>query len=311
MNKMRAIGYVRRSLEDKDKENLSIQNQDELIMQYAKDEGYEFISDPESVIDKDGYKAHSFNEGYTSSAKCNRLVLKRMIKFAQEHDIDWIIVKETSRLGRIVLQIEPLCQRLKFKNIKVWSIVEEYDIVDNDARRLLITNINQEHFDNSSKAQRAMMKNKENNKLLFSRPPFGYKVKRGINAYGKAYSIGWEIEEGKANIIRDMFDYFNEDGSYMKFAEKLGINKSMIKKWLKNKIYCGYFTYNKFVYEPLKIVVDKNGNEIETKKLHEKTTHQYRVDPSVLTPIITLETWEKAQRRFDELRKRYAKKCES
>ena len=53
-------------------------------MQYAKDEGYEFISDPKSVIDKDGYKAYSFNEGYTSSAKCNRLVLKRMIKFAQE-----------------------------------------------------------------------------------------------------------------------------------------------------------------------------------------------------------------------------------
>ena len=303
-----AIGYVRRSLEDKDKKNLSIQNQDELILQYAKDKGYDFIDDPESVVDKDDYESHSFNEGYISSAKCNRTVLRRMVKFVKDNKIDWIIVKDTSRLGRIMLQVEPLCQRLKIYGVNVWSINENYSVIEDDTKRLLTITMDQRHFDNSSQAANAMMINKEKKRQLFSRPPFGYKVKKIIGDDGKAVSLGWEIVEDEAEIIREMFNYFNEDGSYIIFAKKLGVFKGVIKKRLKNKVYCGYFTYTKFVYKPINIKIDKNGDEIEVKELHEKTEHQYKVSRDVLKPIIKLETWEKAQRRFDVMREKYRKK---
>ena len=303
-----AIGYVRRSQDDKNRKNMSIQNQDELIMQYCKDKGYNFISDPEPFYDKDGYVAKSFNEGYTSTTKCNRVILQRMVKFAIEHKITWIIIKETSRLGRVVLQIERLCQNMKIRGIDVWSINEAYNVVQDATMRGILITMDARHLEKSSQAQRAMMKDKKRKKLLFSRPPFGYKVKKMINESGQEISLGWEIEEEKAKIIRDLFDYFNEDGSYIRFAEKLGIDRITVRMWLKNKIYCGYFTYHKFTYEPIKVKDDENGNEIEIKDLHEKVRHEYKVNSSVLKPIITLATWEKAQRRFDELREKYRKK---
>ena len=156
-----------RQRDDRQKESNSIHNQKLFLEQYAADHGFEntlFLAD-------DGYSGTNFD----------RPAWKKIIEMVERDEVETIIVKDLSRLGREYLQVGQYTEiyfpekgvRFIAVNDGVDSLVEssnDFNPIRNWANEL--------HAKDTSKKVRAIKKMQaERGERLGGKPPYGYKKK--------------------------------------------------------------------------------------------------------------------------------------
>lgn len=109
---MRAWLYYRLS-RDEDEEMNSLQNQRQILVDYAEQNGYEIVGE-------------SFDDN-VSGMTFNRKGLGKLEIAVDEGKIDVVLVKDLSRLGRHRTQTELFIDHLRQNNVKVISATEGID----------------------------------------------------------------------------------------------------------------------------------------------------------------------------------------
>jgi DNA invertase Pin-like site-specific DNA recombinase len=165
------ILYGRLSQEDERQgESNSIHNQQLFLQRYAEENGFEntlFLAD-------DGYSGTNFE----------RPSWKKIVEMIERSEVETLIVKDLSRLGREYLQVGQYTEiyfpekgvRFIAVNHSVDSLVEssnDFNPIRNWANEL--------HAKDTSKKVRAIKKMQaERGERLGGRPPYGYRKKDGI-----------------------------------------------------------------------------------------------------------------------------------
>ena len=282
-----AVGYVRRSQEDQQREDTSINNQIKSIELFCKRNDFNLIK--------------VFNDGFISGAKGERPEFNRLVgeKLVTSGLYKYIIVRDEKRFSRSQVNAIEKLKYLKAHQIKILTINGE-DLTKN----LMITGIKmavaERQIEDGIEHQRAMMERKAREGGVFGRTPTGYKIHHRI-INGKLHKLGWKIDRTKAPIIKKAFeDYATGEYTTSQVALINGLSGGSIQTILTNKNYIGVFTYHiRYKDDKQKIIA----------------TYQYSYKLKNITPIITEELFNEVQEmlksRKNRKRKGVTKKNES
>lgn len=285
-----------RQRDDRQKESNSIHNQKLFLEQYAADHGFEntlFLAD-------DGYSGTNFD----------RPAWKKIIEMVERDEVETIIVKDLSRLGREYLQVGQYTEiyfpekgvRFIAVNDGVDSLVEssnDFNPIRNWANEL--------HAKDTSKKVRAIKKMQaERGERLGGKPPYGYKKKDKDSK---------EIipDEETAPIVRRIFDLcaagkgpnqiariltqeqvLNPTNQYYQATGAACTNLDTtrpytwsgrtVAKILENKVYIGH-TLN----------MKKTTLSYKNKKQIQKPESEQILVENTHEPLISMEVWEIVQ----------------
>ena len=285
---MRAWLYYRLS-RDEDEEMNSLQNQRQILVDYAEQNGYEIVGE-------------SFDDN-VSGMTFNRKGLGELEIAVDEGKIDVVLVKDLSRLGRHRTQTELFIDHLRQNNVKVISVTEGIDSFnENDDLLIGFKQIfNDFYAKDISKKVRSGIRQKQKTGLVVNLPMGYYKDKNTDEV---------KIDEPAADIVREVFKLYIGGHGLVAIAKimnsrgikspeyyshrKIGSQRTeMCKKYLwaqttvkrliQNEIYTGTLVNHKTVTS--KIYKTKSIISEEERYRHE----------DFLPPIIDKEIWEQAQ----------------
>lgn len=180
--------YCRLSRDDElQGESNSITNQKSIVEKYAKDNGFQ---NTKFFVD-DGYSGVSFT----------RPAFMELMELAEAGEIDTIIVKDHSRLGRNRLVVGQLLEEDFVRlGVRYIAIMDNIDTKDGLSDFLPVQDwFNEMHAKNTSKKVRAVFQNKGmSGKPLTTIIPYGYKK-------NEANPDEWLIDEEAAEVVQKIF----------------------------------------------------------------------------------------------------------
>ncbi|WOO35824.1 recombinase family protein [Anaerocolumna sp. AGMB13020] len=198
---MVVVGYARLSRDEDKKNYVSIENQ--------KIVGNQFAAGMNMVIDQwyedDGFSGYSFNRpGFVDLI--NNL-----------DNIDVIIAKDLSRLGRHNAKVLLLLDELKEKGKRLLLVTDDYDTFkDEDDVIGIKTWYNERYVKDASKKVRRVIRARQKEGTFLTSVPFGYCIDRSENANNKIV-----IVEAEAEIVRSIFNLYLEGFGYRKISMQL------------------------------------------------------------------------------------------
>lgn len=289
VDKMRAWLYYRLS-RDEDEEMNSLQNQRQILVDYAEQNGYEIVGE-------------SFDDN-VSGMTFNRKGLGKLEIAVDEGKIDVVLVKDLSRLGRHRTQTELFIDHLRQNNVKVISVTEGIDSFnENDDLLIGFKQIfNDFYAKDISKKVKAGVRQKQKSKGLIESLPLGYKHDRNTNTVLVDDETAWIVQEvfklyvdgyGLTTIARTMNERGIKSPEYYqrrKLADwKPDISKkylwvqTSVRRILTNELYIGTMVNHKTV-----------TSKIYKTKTFIPPEEQYRHE-NFCEPIIDETTWKQAQ----------------
>lgn len=286
---MRAWLYYRLS-RDEDEEMNSLQNQRQILVDYAEQNGCEIVGE-------------SFDDN-VSGMTFNRKGLGELEIAVDEGKIDVVLVKDLSRLGRHRTQTELFIDHLRQNNVKVYSVTEGIDSSnENDDLMIGFKQIfNDFYAKDISKKVKAGVRQKQKNKGLIESLPLGYRRDRNTNTVLVDDETAWIVQEvfklyvdgyGLTTIAKKMNERGIKSPEYYqrrKLADwKPDISKkylwvqTAVKRILTNELYIGTMVNHKTV-----------TSKIYKTKTFIPPEEQYRHE-NFCEPIIDETTWKQAQ----------------
>lgn len=288
VDKMRAWLYYRLS-RDEDQEMNSLQNQRQILVDYAEQNGYEIVGE-------------SFDDN-VSGMTFERKGLGELETAVEDSKVDTILVKDLSRLGRHRTQTALFIDYLLENGVNVISVTEGIDSA-NENDDLIIgfkQIVNDLYAKDISKKVRAGIRQKQKSGLVVNLA-MGYYKDRNTN--------GIKIDEQGADIVREVFDlYLNGYGltTIAKMMNARGIKSpeyfshrragaqrtEMCKKFLWVQTTVRRLTQNE-IYTRTLVNHKTVTNKIRKTKSFVPENERYRHE-NYLPPIIDKQTWEQAQ----------------
>ena len=279
--------YLRLSRdEESERESVSISNQREMLMNFIDSrEDLQFVAE----YSDDGFSGYDFS----------RPDFQRMIENAKNGDIDCIIVKDFSRLGRNFQKTEEYMQRIFPKlGVRFIAVSDCYDSNRemSASERLanpIINLMNEYHvMETSQKVRNVLEHYRQSRKFIGNRTVYGYIIK----------DKQLEVDPEAAKIVRMIFnlkidgmnnqaigDYLNEMGiscpleykiekgvkavaTHFKTGEKALWSSVSVRRILENPVYIGtliqgrttslsYRDRQRFKKDPSELVAFKNAHE--------------------------------------------------
>ncbi len=293
---MRAWLYYRLS-RDEDEEMNSLNNQRQILVDYAEQHGIEIVGE-------------SFDDN-VSGMTFDRKGLSELELAVDEGKVDVVLVKDLSRLGRHRTQTALFIDHLRENDVKVYSVTEGIDSF-NDNDDLLIgfkQIINDFYAKDIGKKVRTGIRQKQKSGLVVHLP-MGYYKDRNT---GEVL-----IDEIAADIVREVFAKFiegyglctiarmmNERGikspeffshrksrsTQTKLSKKYLWAQTAVKRLLENECYAGTLVNHKTV-----------SSKIYKTKKSVPDDEQYRHE-DYLPAIIDRQTFETAQAMLESRRK--------
>ena len=290
---MRVWLYYRLS-RDEDEEMTSLQNQRQILADYAEQNGHEIVGE-------------SFDDN-VSGMTFQRKGLGELELAVDENRIDAVLVKDLSRLGRHRTQTALFIDHLRENNVKVISVTEGIDTAnENDDLLIGFKQIfNDFYAKDISKKVRAGVRQKQKNGMVVNLPMGYYKDKNTNEVL---------IDEIAADIIREIFqkyidgyglttiarelnsrgikspEYFSHrktGAQRTQMCQKFLWTQTTVKRLLQNEIYTGTLVNHKTV-----------TSKIYKTRSFVPDNEQYRHE-NFLPSIIDAQTWEKAQRLLEK-----------
>ena len=205
---MTVVGYCRLS-RDEDKENYSsIEEQKKIIKDYAISRNW-FISDDDFYID-DNVSGYTFN----------RPEFSKMLEKVQKGDIDVVIAKDLSRIGRnngLVLVLIDEFKNMQKNLILVSEMGGSYDVLnDRDDTIGITTWFNERYVKDCSRKTRDHMYSKQKDGRLIMGNYYGYE-----KIFKNNVPMLYVIEELRP-VIKLIFKLYVEEGmGFQKISEAL------------------------------------------------------------------------------------------
>ena len=193
--------YTRLSQEDEQEgDSGSILNQRDFLLKYCKEHNLEnvyFFSD-------DGYTGTNFD----------RPGFAEMMELVERGQVETIIVKDHSRLGRNRLVVGALMERFtEDYGVRYIAVTDGIDSAKGLDDMVAVRELFNEFFPrDTSKKIRAVFTNKGNSgQRLCTQVPYGYKGNK----------FGWEIDEEAAQVVRQIFSLCMNGLGPMQIAKQL------------------------------------------------------------------------------------------
>lgn len=244
---IKVYGYARKSPDDKEDTETSIENQVKLIERICKEKEWTLIK---PFIDKNLSGGDRFRKGFTD-----------MVSSAVANSIPIIIVKEQDRFARDSSFFVDTLTDLDARGIKVFSIIKNNFLSAEDLGDVVTSVVDAHYIITQRKKTRVLQDQKMNDGLPSIRAPFGYKY----NKKGE-----WVINDKKAEIVREVELDRKNGVNYKDTIQRLKINKPLyyrIIRGIENGIYSGFVVYERKIRDSNKKIV--KTEEIKYKGLHE------------------------------------------
>ncbi|MDF2943276.1 MAG: Recombinase [Herbinix sp.] len=196
-------GYVRLSRDDDKKNYISIENQKMLINHFAANLGL--------VIDRwyedDGISGYSFNRSGFGTLLSDL-----------DNDIDVIIAKDLSRIGRHNAKVLLFLDDLRERGKRLLIVDDNYDTMEDEDDIIGIkTWYNERYVKDTSKKIRSVIRARQIEGTLMNNVPFGYRRNKD-NIDNKAEIL---INENEAFYVRKVFDLYMQGFGYRRIAVML------------------------------------------------------------------------------------------
>ena len=288
VNSIRVWLYYRISRDD-DKELNSLNNQKQILIDYAESKEYEIVGE-------------SFDDN-VSGMHFQRDGIEELQEAAEQKLFDAVLVKDLSRLGRHKIQTAMFIDYLRQCKVRVISATESID-TSNENDDLIVgvkQLLNDQYSRDLGRKIKSGYKQKQKKGIVII-PPFGYKKDKNTNKI--------IIVDECADIVRKVFELYIEGLGYRRIAivltesgymtpayyQKLHYDKSVpytktkigkqyiwspksVEQVLKNEAYIGTLYCGK----TSKSTIYHTREEIDVDK-------QYRHE-NFYPPIISQETW--------------------
>ncbi|HYD02686.1 MAG TPA: recombinase family protein [Alphaproteobacteria bacterium] len=227
VEKSRVAIYARVSTEEQAKEGISVDAQIDKCQSYCNARGWTIYN---------VYKDPGFSAG-----SLERPAMQSLLKDAQDHKFDIILVYKIDRFSRKLKDLIMVLEELKEYNINFTSVTEQIDTTSAMGEAFF------QIIGVFAQLERGMVK--ERVKMAFdrkadlgeslSRPPYGYKyVNRKLVPN----------PDTSKNVV-EIFEMWINGIDYKLIAEKFRISPSSIYTIIKNPIYIGKIRYKGQVYD--------------------------------------------------------------
>ncbi len=275
-------------------ESNSISNQKALLEEQAKKRGYTFIK--------------HFTDDGISGTRFDRPGFESMVRELDQGNIEVIMIKDMSRLGRDYLQVGLFMETLRKANVRLISINDNYDSLEGEDEFLPIRNLMNEWYakDTSKKIRSTFKAKGEAGKHVASSVPYGYmKSKEDKNL--------WLIDEAAAAVVRRIFQLTLEGKGPYQICKILEADKIDIPAYHQQKMGMGLHQHKKFEHpyrwtsstvasilskpEYLGHTVNfKTRKHFKDKKSHYVSRDQWLLFENTQEPIIDQQTYDNVQR---------------
>ncbi len=259
----RAFGYSRKSPDDKKNTDVSINNQNDIIIITCKDKGWTHDSTEE---DRD-------ISGGDRSRRGIKIQIEKAKQFKKQNpEINvYILVKDSKRFARDSTFFKETLIDLQSYDIKVFAIMKN-DFLDpsNIGDRVMSVVDEQVIFDAKNYAKLSE-KIKVSKSLPCVPASFGYKYDKDKN---------WVIKKSESKIIPDLLSDYVSGRDYKATMKDYKVTKGKYYRIIKNAkkgLFSGFVCYTK-KYK------DSDGNIIRTEEIKYKGSHE---------PIISEELFNK------------------
>ena len=204
--------YIRLSKEDEEKEKYSesesVQNQRTLLMQYIKENKFNFVAE---YVD-DGVSGTSFD----------RPAFNKMIDDIEQGKINMVITKDLSRLGRNYVQSGYYTETyFPEHNVRYIAILDNIDTALDSANNDIApfkSILNEMYAKDTSKKINSVLQSKRNNGEYLGTAPYGYKK----DPENKYHLI---IDEEAANVVKLIYEKYLAGLGTMQIADYLSKKK--------------------------------------------------------------------------------------
>ena len=204
--------YIRLSKEDEEKEKYSesesVQNQRTLLMQYIKENKFNFVAE---YVD-DGVSGTSFD----------RPAFNKMIDDIEQGKINMVITKDLSRLGRNYVQSGYYTETyFPEHNVRYIAILDNIDTAIDSANNDIApfkSILNEMYAKDTSKKINSVLQAKRNNGEYLGTAPYGYKK----DPENKYHLI---IDEEAANVVKLIYEKYLAGFGTMQIADYLSKKK--------------------------------------------------------------------------------------
>ena len=203
--------YLRLSKEDERLgESGSITNQRAILMNYIKEHQLTFVKE---YVD-DGVSGTTFH----------RLGFNQMIQDIEDHKINMILTKDTSRLGRDHIEFGYYVEKyFPEKNVRYVAVCDNIDTISNNNDMLLFKSAYNDMYvkDISNKIRASLNIKKQNGEFVGAYAPYGYQK----SLQDKHRLV---IDEEAAQVVKRIFQLFIEGNSISNIAFLLTEDKIKI-----------------------------------------------------------------------------------
>lgn len=274
---MKIACYIRKS---NSKKNDSIENQISIIQSYINKQ-------------KDFQKAEiiKFIDDGFSGISLNRTAFQELLAKVRMREIDIIIVKDLSRLGRNYLDVCKLTDSIfPFMKVRLIAVSENYDskyrqVNIMDLPTAFKSVLNEYYVMESSKKIRNVYREKIKNGEFVSKVPYGYILKNSFTPI---------IDEKKAEIVRRIFALCLDGKSTLDITKILNKNEiptSENSKWTSGSVR-GILKNEQYTGKRISLKYTKN---LKTQKYIENDENLWYVDENAFPPIVSKELFDKIQ----------------
>ncbi|WP_210128160.1 recombinase family protein, partial [Staphylococcus sp. GDX8P114P-2] len=274
--KQKRVGiYVRVSTEIQSTEGYSIDGQINQIREYCDFNNF-------AVVDV-------YADRGISGKSMNRPELQRLLKDANEGQIDSVMVYKTNRLARNTSDLLKIVEDLHRQNVEFFSLSERMEVNTSSGKLMLQILASFSEFERNNIVENVFMGQTR-------RAQEGYYQGNLPLGYGKIPDNKHElmINQHEANIVKYIFESYAKGHGYRKIANALN-HKGYVTK--KNKPFSiGSITYilsNPFYIGKIQFAKYKDWNEKRRKGLNDKPI----ISEGKHAPIISQELWDKVQVR--------------
>ena len=302
--------YLRLSRDDElDGESNSISNQKAFLTDYAKRNKFRNIK----IFVDDGVSGVTFNrDGF-----------KKLMQMIEADQVETLIVKDMSRLGRNYLEVGQLTETVfPMHDIHFIAVNDGVDSAQGEDDFTPFRNImNEWYAKDMSRKMRSALHTKSKQGYAVGHPPLGYK-------YADEDKKRWIIDPEGADIVRHIFT-MRQDGTSINdiakilkrekvlipslYAQRKGFKNptkkavrgeflwdtSMVRKLLMNRAYVGDIVNFRTYSKSFKLK-ERLANPEENWEIHE----------NVHEPIIDRTAWEDIQKSFGQTKYRKPKHIE-
>jgi len=261
MQEIKVFGYARKSPDDEEKTEVSINNQIKLIESSCKKKNWIV---EKIFIDKNISGGDRFRKGFVDMID----------KIINSKEVKIIVVKDQDRFARDSAFFMDTLRDLDVREIKVFSIIKNNFLSHEDLGDV-VTSVVDGHYVITQRKKAVVILNQKKEEGM---PPFnasfGYKSKKGK----------WIIVQKNAEIVRQVCEDYVNNVSFKETIKRLKINNSLYYRIIKN---AKKGIYNGFVFY-IRKYKDSNGKVVKTEEVKYKANFE---------PTISEELFNKINRR--------------